>query len=45
MESSDVFIIIFFGKGLYVRWVGQLCMYPPRAYLCSDASLYVFLIP
>jgi hypothetical protein len=45
ITGSKVFVVIFvFGRGLCVRWVGQLCMYPPHAYLCSYVSLYVFLI-
>jgi hypothetical protein len=36
-------VFVFFGV-LCVRWVGQLCLYPPRTFLVSYEFLYVSLI-
>jgi hypothetical protein len=42
ITSSKVFVVIFvFGRGLCVRWVGQLCMYPLMR-ICAHTCLCMF---
>jgi hypothetical protein len=43
-ESLDLNVFCTFLKGLCVRWLGQLYMYPPLKYLYLYAYLYVFFI-